>query len=96
MRPQTKCFTEEINLENIQRRKIEMQWQKAGLSVNREMFMHQSNKVTKLVRETRWQHFTASVNDAKKQKELVDLTSKLVHNVTCTKLPACTSDIELV
>ena len=47
--------------------------------VCREMFIHQRNKVTNFVRETKHQHFIAVVNDAKHQNELFDLTNMLVH-----------------
>ena len=95
IRPQTPWHTEEIKYEKTVRRKYERQWKKTGLTIHKEMFQQQRNKVTNLIRESKSKHWTEIISEAKDQKELFDVTSKLLHKTKCAKLPSRKSDAEL-
>ena len=47
------------------------------------------------MKESKCKYYTDLVNDAIDQKELYNITNKLVHKVKSKKLPSSTSDIEL-
>ena len=95
IRPKTTWYTEEIREEKIKRWKLERQWQKSGLEVHREIFALQHNKITKLVKESKSQHYTDLVTDAKDQKKLFCITSKLLNKSKCSRLPSSTNNTEL-
>ena len=95
LRPHHPWFTDEVKEAKQLRRKLERQWLSSGLTIHLEMFKHQRNHVTKLIQESKTEYFSAKINDAHDQKELFNLTNKLMHKVKCTKLPTHTSDEEL-
>jgi hypothetical protein len=95
LRPHHPWFTDEVKEAKQLRRKLERQWLSSGLTIHLEMFKHQRNHITKLIQESKTEYFSANINDAHDQKELFNLTNKLMHKVKCTKLPTHTSDEEL-
>ena len=65
-----------------------------GLSVHRDMFKTERNKVTHLMKESKSEHLTSFVHNAKGQKELFQVTNKILYKNKCIKLPSTTSDVE--
>ena len=95
IRSQTEWYTDEINEEKVKRRRLERLWKHTGLHVHHGMFVEQRNKVTLMIKNSKRSYYSDLITNAKDQKELYNITNRLLHKTKCKTLPQCTSDSDL-
>eukprot|EP00914_Ancora_sagittata_P024929 GHVO01049741.1.p1 GENE.GHVO01049741.1~~GHVO01049741.1.p1 ORF type:complete len:428 (+),score=35.21 GHVO01049741.1:104-1387(+) len=96
IRPQTKWYNETIRSAKQQRRQKERLWRKTGLTVHRDLFIEERNKIKTLISETKKKYYRDTIfsfgNDT---KQLFRMTSELLGNVISSPLPSTKSHAEL-
>ena len=96
IRPSAPWYTDEIKTEKHFRRKLERKWRSSKLTIDRELYMGQCKKVTKMIDEARRKHYNGEImgcsND---QKALFGIVDKLLHRNSEPLLPSHDSPHEL-
>jgi exonuclease III len=88
--------TEEINLARRERRQAERKWRKTQLTVDREIYKHQRQKVIRLIEQAKTHYYTGLIHEQSvDQKALFKLVKSLMGQNEATPLPPHESSKDL-
>ena len=79
-------YNVDIKVTKAKRKRLEHQYRKTWLSVHREMFLNQRNKVNNMCSEAK-NHYKEKLSDVRNQAEFYNIANKLLHHGNTTTLP---------
>jgi len=95
IKPLSPWYNDGIKAEKIVKRTLEKQWKKTNLEINRQMYIHQRNKLNYMIRKAKMSYISAKVLDCDMDsKKLFALTASLLNKSKESALPDCGSSQE--
>jgi len=96
LRPASPWYSTDIKVAKCKRRKLERRWRSTRLTIDRELFVKQSNVVNKLIATTKHEFYSSFITDNKSdQQVLFNAFDKMVNRKPERKLPSHTDTLEL-
>ena len=95
IRPVTPWYNNEIDKEKKKRRHLEKVWRKSKLTVHRESFKMQRNRVNELMQQSKEKHLNEVIANCENQKDLFQIMNELLVRKVAPKLPSHDSVTEL-
>ena len=89
VRPIAPWYNDQIRKEKAKRRKLGRLWRKNKLTINRELFVEQCNRVNRLIFESRMKFYAVTIKEnGPNQRVLFSTFEKLLHLKTERELPS--------
>ncbi|XP_071804743.1 uncharacterized protein [Asterias amurensis] len=96
LRPSTSWFTSSINIEKLKRKKLEQRWRKSQLTINKDMYKLQRNKVVRLINEAESHNYQNLIDENRGDcRQIFPVIDSLLHRKAATVLPTHTTPVEL-
>ena len=96
VRPKAPWYTDEIRCNKTKRRNLERRWRRSKLTVDRELYVAQSNVVKKLIFQAKMNYYSKLITDAgSNSNDLFRSINRLLHRTPEKKLPTSTSPTDL-
>lgn len=96
IRPHSKWYNETIRAAKQHRRQKERCWRITGLTIHRDLFIKERNKVKMLIAETKQRYYKEAIlSYGKDTKQLFRMTSELLGKSVSSPLPTSKSNVDL-
>jgi len=94
--PKAPWYTSEINEAKKTKRKAERKWRASRLTVHRQIYISERNKISKLISENKRTYYNKKIEEApNKQQGLYKCVNSLFNKDTQSKLPDSENDADL-
>jgi hypothetical protein len=96
VRPQQPWYNDEIHAARKEKKKMERKWRDTGLTVHKEIYREQKNKLTHMIENSKKEFYHDKINETKgDQKALFKCVNSLLYRSRSSSLPIHDSKQEL-